>query len=75
MLRYCSVKRFISMVTVKPTFTSRLPIENKFLFISFNLFSNRIFQLTRTSTFSVITRKFSVVNIRNMLILKTEITV
>ena len=49
--------------------------RKQFLFTSFSLFWNRISQETRTSAFSVITRKLSVVSIRNQRILKIEITV
>jgi hypothetical protein len=49
--------------------------RKQFLFTSFSLFWSRISQETRTSAFSVITRKLSVVSIRNQRILKIEITV
>jgi hypothetical protein len=46
-----------------------------FLFITFSLFSNRIFLGSRTSAFAVITRKLDVVNIREGLSRETKMTV
>ena len=46
-----------------------------FLFITFTLFSNRIFLGSRTSAFAVITRKLDVVSIREGLIRETKMTV